>query len=444
MMYAVYTAVLAAALTGYAPVALARRLVRGVPLNLRERLGLGRQAPPAAACGWIHAVSVGEAIAAAPLLEGLRRTWPALPLVVSTVTETGARVVRERFAGLARHRYLPLDFPGAARRVIRSLRPAFFIGMETELWPNLLRALATQGVPTMIANGRLSDRSFHRYRLARWAMRRVLDHVTVFAMQSDEDARRIIALGARAERVVVTGNLKHEPLPDPAGVVDLWHRLLGLGAGEPVWVAGSTHRGEEEAVLDAHRRALAVRADLTLVLAPRHPERVGEVMALATSRGFVPVRRSELPGKTRPGRPDGRLPGGEGERARASSPVIVLDTVGELAQLYSIGDVVFVGGSLSPLGGHNVLEPALRGKPVLFGPHTANFREAAAILLDGGGGQVVRDAAELAAELTGFLRDPERRARVGAAAREAAASRHGAARATLDLVARYLHVDGTA
>src|SRR5919106_4395609 len=166
-MYAMYTAAFAAAVTGYAPLALARRVTRGMPLNLRERLGLGRHEPPAVPCGWIHAVSVGEAIAAAPLLEGLRRTWPALPLVVSTVTETGARVVRERFQGLARHRYFPLDFPGAARRVVASIEPAFFVCMEAELWPNLLRTLAARGVPTMIANGRLSDRSFSRYRLAR-------------------------------------------------------------------------------------------------------------------------------------------------------------------------------------------------------------------------------------------------------------------------------------
>jgi 3-deoxy-D-manno-octulosonic-acid transferase len=253
-------------------------------------------------------------------------------------------------------------------------------------------------------------------------MRRVLGTITVLAMQSDEDARRAIALGALPERVVVTGNLKHEPLPDPAGAADLWHRLLGLSAGQPVWIAGSTHRGEDEAVLEAHRRALAERPGLVLVLAPRHPERVGEVMALATKSGFNPARRSSLP-----------------TRGRSATPVIVLDTVGELAQLYSIADVVFVGGSLSALGGHNVLEPALRGKPVLFGPHTSNFREAASILLAAGGGQVVRDAGELATELCRLLADPQLRAWRGGAAREAAASRHGAARATLDLVARYLY-----
>lgn len=421
-MYFLYTAVLAAAVTGYAPVAVLRRIVRGVPVHLRERLGLVRHERPTTPVGWVHAVSVGEAIAATPLVEGLRRTWPSLPLVVSTVTETGARVVRERFAGLASHRYFPLDFPGAARRTIASIEPAFLVCMETELWPNVLRALAARGVPTMIANGRLSDRSFARYRAVRGPLRRVLADVTVFAMQSDEDARRVIALGALPERVVVTGNLKHEPLPDPAGAADLWRRLLGLAPGQPVWIAGSTHRGEDEAVLEAHRRMVSAWPGVVLVLAPRHPERVGDVIALTARAGFAPVRRSELP-----------------TRRAGGPPVIVLDTVGELAQLYSIADVVFVGGSLMPLGGHNVLEPALRGKPVLFGPHTTNFREAAAILLAGGGGEVVRDAGELATAAARLLGDPTLRAQRGAAAREAAASRHGAARATLDLIARYLY-----
>jgi len=420
-MYGVYTAALTAAVTLYAPVALARRITHRIPVNLRARLGRGRQESPGTPCGWIHAVSVGEAIAAAPIVDGLRRSWPHLPLVVSTVTETGARLVRERFAGLARHRYFPLDFPGAARRVIASLDPAFFLCMETELWPNTLRLLAARGVPVMIANGRLSDRSFRRYRLVRGAMRQVLADVTVFAMQSDEDARRVIALGAPPERVVVTGNLKHEPVADPVGAVDIWRRLLALSPGQPVWIAGSTHRGEEDAVVDAHSRARQDRPDLALVLAPRHPERVGEVMALLKSRGLAAVRRSDLPARRTPG------------------AIIVLDTVGELAQLYATADVVFVGGSLVPLGGHNMLEPASRAKPVLFGPHTNNFREAAAVLLDSGGGWVVRDAAELGTELRRLLADPGLRARRGAAGRDAVALRQGAVRATLDLVAQYLY-----
>ncbi|MEX2148207.1 MAG: 3-deoxy-D-manno-octulosonic acid transferase [Candidatus Rokuibacteriota bacterium] len=420
-MYPLYTGVLAGALTAYVPVVVARRLLRGAPMNLRERLGRGGHVRAAGPAGWVHAVSVGEAIAAAPLVEGLRRAYPELPLVVSTVTETGARVVRERYAGIAAHRFFPLDLPGAVRRVLDDVNPAFFICMETELWPNMLRALAARGVPAMIANGRLSDRSYRRYRLVRGAMRSVLADVRVFAMQSDEDARRVLALGAEPERVVVTGNLKNEASPDPAGATDIWRRLLALRPGQPVWIAGSTHRGEDEAVLDAHAQALGEWPALTLVIAPRHPQRVAEVQALVGARGWTAVRRSQLPAQ------------------RPARTVIVLDTVGELAQLYSVADVVFVGGSMVDAGGHNMLEPVLRGKPVLFGPHTQNFRESAALLIDSGAAAVVRDGAALGAELRRLLADPALCVARGAAGYAAVASRHGAVRETLELVARFLH-----
>ncbi len=418
--HAVYTAALTALGVLYAPAAMTRRLAHGVPLNLRARLGLGL-APGAATHGWIHAVSVGETIAAAALVDGLRKAHPELPLVVTTVTDTGARVVRERFAGAAEHRFFPLDLPGASRRVIEAINPAFLIVMETELWPNTLRLLAERKTPVMIANGRVSDRSFRRYRLVRGFMRQVLADVRVFAMQSAEDARRIIALGADPERVFVTGNVKHEPLAAGEGGPERWRRLFGIEAGRRVWVAGSTHRGEEEAALDAHALVLGEHPDLVLVLAPRHPERVPDVARLVASRGRQAVRRSELP------------------RPHPARAVILLDTVGELADIYSIADVVFVGGSLAPMGGHNVLEPALCRKPVLFGPHTHNFREAAALLLRSGGGLIVRDAAELAAELRRLLDDAGLRARVGEAAYQAATARNGAVPATLDLLLRLVY-----
>jgi 3-deoxy-D-manno-octulosonic-acid transferase len=423
VIYPLYTALLAAAISAYAPAAIARRVLRGVPLNLRERFGYGtlRAAPGPRA--WVHAVSVGETIAAAPLVDGLRRLYPELPLVVSTVTATGARVVGERFGAVATHRYFPLDLPGAVGRAVRALDPAFLICMETELWPNVLRELGRRGVPTMIANGRLSDRSFERYRLLRPVMRRVLADVRVFGMRSDEDARRVIALGAAPERVVVTGNLKNDATADPPGAADLWRRLLGLRPGQRVWIAGSTHKGEEDAVLAAHAAGQSVHPDLVLVLAPRHPERVEEVLALVLARGWRAVRRSTLPAAARAARP----------------PVIVLDTVGELAQIYTIADAVFVGGSLVPRGGHNVLEPALRRKPVLVGPHTDNFRDAAALLVDAGAAVVVTDAASLCAELKALLSDPAIAAKRGEAGAEAVAARHGAVAATLELVERYLH-----
>jgi 3-deoxy-D-manno-octulosonic-acid transferase len=414
------TAALVALATVYAPAAAVRRVTRRVPLHLRARLGHGAPLPGAGPRAWLHAVSVGEAIAATPLVEGLRRRYPSLPLVITTVTDTGASVVRERFGEQATHRFFPLDLPGPARRAAAAIDPAFFVCMETELWPTLLRTLARKKVPVMIANGRLSDRSFRRYQLVRGFMREVLGDVTVFAMRSAEDARRIIALGARPERVFVTGNLKNEVVEDPAGAAELWRRLLGLPDGRPAWIAGSTHRGEEEAVLDAHTAARRRFPDLALVLAPRHPERVPEILALIEARGGTAIRRSELP------------------RPKRSEAIILLDTVGELAQIYTVADVVFVGGSLVAAGGHNMLEPAARGTPVLLGPHNENFRESADLLLGCGAATTVRNALELGGELTALLADGALRERLGAAGRAAVASRQGAVRETLDLAARFL------
>jgi 3-deoxy-D-manno-octulosonic-acid transferase len=273
----------------------------------------------------------------------------------------------------------------------------------------------------MIANGRISDRSFRRYRWVRGLMRRVLADVSVFAMQTDEDARRIIALGAPPSRVVVTGNLKSDLLPeaagdDPAG----WRARLHLGAGARLWIAGSTHRGEEAVVLDAFLRARSRCPELALLLAPRHPERAGEVEALIRERGLLAARRSRLPADGTPG------------------AVMILDTVGELAALYALAEIVFVGGSLVPIGGHNVLEPAMRGKPVLVGPHMSNFREGAELLQRSGGGLVVKDAPELERELARLLEDRDLARRMGDAAREAFAGRQGAVSATLDLVGLHL------
>ena len=421
MMYPLYSALFTTALVmGYGPAAVARYVARGVPVNLRDRLGYGRHATAAARSGWVHAVSVGEAIAAAPIVAGLRRLYPELPLVMTTVTATGERVVRDRYGPAVEHRYLPLDLPGAVRRVTATIDPAFFIVMETELWPNLLRHLQRRQVPVMIANGRLSDRSFPRYRLVRPFLREVLDCVTVFAMQSEEDARRALARGARPERVFVTGNVKTDATPETPGSIELWRHLLGLAPEQRVWIAGSTHAGEDEAVLDAHDVARRQTPRLTLMLAPRHPERVPDVLKMVTARGWAAVRRSELP------------------RARSDDAIIVLDTVGELAQLYALADVVFVGGSLVAAGGHNVLEPALRQKPVLFGPHTENFREATSILLDSGGGVRVTDRSDLTRQLSRLLSDDGTRARLGQAAREAVAACQGSVRDTLDLVSRFL------
>ncbi len=427
-MYALYSAILGVGLLAYLPAFLARRRRAGYGRNLAQRLGrLGHGLPPEPRC-WIHAVSVGESAAAVPLVEGIRRRWPELGIVVTTITPTGARIVAERLAGTAVHRYFPIDLPGPVGRALDAARPRFFIAIETELWPNFLRALARRRVPAMIANGRISDRSFRRYHWVRGLMRRVLADVAVFAMQTEEDARRIIALGAPRERVVVTGNLKSDLLPEASPDDARWRERLGFGADARLWIAGSTHRGEEALVLDAFAQARARCPQLALILAPRHPERTGEVEALIRERGLGAVRRSRLPGDAAPG------------------AIVILDTVGELAALYALAEVVFVGGSLVPVGGHNVLEPAMRGKPVLTGPHTSNFREGVELLQRSGGGLVVKDGADLARELRRLLEDHDLARRMGEAARLAFAGRQGAVSATLDLVGRHLwrRAEGTA
>ncbi len=419
-MYALYSAVLGVGLLAYLPAFLARRRRAGYGRDLAQRFGrLGDGLPPEPRC-WVHAVSVGESTVAVPLVEGIRRRWPELGVVVSTITPTGARIVGERLAASAVHRYFPIDLPGPVRRALDAARPRFFIAIETELWPNFLRGLARRRIPSMIANGRISDRSFHRYRRVRWLMRRVLADVSVFAMQSEEDARRIVALGARPERVVVTGNVKSDLLPEPDAGDARRRERLGLGAEARLWIAGSTHRGEEALVLDAFVRARARWPGLALLLAPRHPERAGEVEELIRARGLAPARWSRLP------------------EDRPPAAVVILDTVGELAALYALAEVVFVGGSLVPVGGHNVLEPAMRGKPVLFGPHTSNFRDGAEALRRSGGGRVVEDGEELAREIARLLEDQALAQQMGAAARDAFAGRQGAVSATLDLVARHL------
>jgi len=304
------------------------------------------------------------------------------------------------------------------------VRPRFFVGMETELWPNFLRALASRGIPAMVANGRISDRSFRRYRLARGLVGRMLGRISLFAMQSEEDARRIVALGASPARVFVTGNLKVDLAAEPGEDDGRWRGRLGLEAGRLLWIAGSTHPGEEAAVLDAHRRLKMRFPGLGLLVAPRRPERAAEVERLAAERGFRAVRRSAL--------------GADGD----AEAIVVLDTVGELAQLYRFADVVFVGGSLVASGGHNMLEPAQRRRAILFGPHTENFRESAELLHRAGGAVVIADAEDLTREVARLLGDPGLRARMGEAAFAAVASRQGALGRTLALLEEHLIAPG--
>jgi 3-deoxy-D-manno-octulosonic-acid transferase len=356
---------------------------------------------------WYHAVSVGEVIASQPLLQALSEVCHHRPIWVSTVTATGQATARSRISFAAGTFFFPYDLPWVVDRVIRRLQPAFFLTAETELWPNSLMRLSRYGVPSVLVNGRISDRSFRRYKRARRFLAPVLRSVACYCMQSAEAAARICAIGAPADRVLVAGNLKFDQ-PLPNGVDQAaWRTQLAVGQ-ERIWVAGSTHPGEEALLLRVFRSLKADFHDLRLLLAPRAPERLNEVEQLVLQSGLRVVRRSKA------------------SRFTERPEVVLLDTVGELSQLYAIAHVGFVGGSLISHGGHNPLEVAAHRRPVVFGPHMENFREISSILETQGGASRVRNASELEQCLRRFLSRPEEAQRMGQRAYEALLAHRGA------------------
>src|SRR5687768_14746205 len=303
---------------------------------------------------WIHAVSVGETMTVRALIADLRRRYPALRIFLSTTTMAGQQVARRNVQDVDAVFYLPLDLPFIVRRTLRLVKPRLFVMMETEIWPNLLRQCKRMGVATVMVNGRISSRSYPRYKIARPFFRRVLSDVDRFCMQTEESARRVIDIGAEPAKVVVTGSLKFDSL-DLSTTVDGrgQNRVLRefrMASGRPVSVAGSTMREEEQLVLQAFKRIKANTTNPLLIIAPRHPERFAEVAQLARDQAFMTSKRTDLLIDAEP-----------------RADVVVLDTIGELAHVYQIATAVFVGGSLVDAGGHNILEPAVYGKPIVFG-----------------------------------------------------------------------------
>jgi len=379
---------------------------------------------------WIHAVSVGEVLTARALLPELRTRYPRLRLFLSTTTMTGQEIAKNNLQYVDAAFYFPFDIGFIVRRTLRLVKPRLFIMMETEIWPNLLRACREAGVKTMLVNGRISSRAYPRYRFARWFFRPVLQHVDRFCMQSDEAARRIIDIGADPDRVAVTGSLKFDSLeiPGASAAADLGrHRILRyfrVSPDRPVVIAASTLKGEDEHVLEAFQRIRATMTTALLIIAPRKPERFDEVERLARRSGWQVARRSELRVDQEP-----------------HFDIVVLDTIGELAQLYQVATAVFVGGSLVDAGGHNILEPAVFGKPIVFGPYMQNFAEIARTFLDHGGAIQVRTGAELEPVLLDLLGDPAKRARLGAAARALVEANRGARTKSLAAIAQLLPPD---
>jgi 3-deoxy-D-manno-octulosonic-acid transferase len=375
---------------------------------------------------WIHAVSVGEALTARALVADLKERYPRLRLYLSTTTIAGQQVARRHLQHVDGIFYFPFDWTFIVRRTLGIVKPRVFVMMETEIWPNLLRECRARGIKTLMINGRISSRSYPRYRLIRPFFRRVLADVDRFCMQSEESARRLIELGGDGSRVTVTGSLKFDSLDSPlAHGKQRVLRFFRLSPSRMAIVAGSTLRGEEAAVLRAFARVRLTQPNALAILAPRHPERFGEVERLAREAGFVAVRRSDLPIDAEP-----------------RADVVVLDTLGELAQLYQVATAVFVGGSLVDNGGHNVLEPAIFGKPIVFGPHMQNFKEIAAAFLQNGAAVQVQTDRELEEVMASLVTDPVRRARLGAAARALVEANRGAKDKTLAVLSELLPPGG--
>ncbi len=386
--------------------------------NFGERFGLG--SPLARPPIWVHAVSVGEVQAAAALVGALREEYPQTPVLVTTFTPTGAARARALFRDTAEVRFLPFDLPGSVRRFLNRARPRIAVIMETELWPHLYRQCRLRRIPLVIASARLSRRSTDRYRRLGALFKETVAGGVVVAAQGEGDAERFRALGSAAERTYVTGNLKFDfTLPQ-----DIGERGTALRAqyapSRAVWVAGSTHGGvEEEAVLEAHRRVARIHPGALLVLAPRHPNRFGEVAAWLERQGVAFTRRSQPP---------------PADAVKEGTTVLLLDTLGELLYFYAAADVAFVGGSLAPIGGHNLLEPAALGLPVLTGPNNSNGEDVARLLIECGAAQIVRNGPQLGERVAELLSDRAQRVEMGSRGRAAIDRNRGALEKLMALI----------
>jgi 3-deoxy-D-manno-octulosonic-acid transferase len=428
-VFIVYNALVVVFALFYLPFVALKMALRGrARSGIRQRFGIfenGFFGPRGERTVWVHAVSVGETLAAVPIIKELKERRNGIQVYFSTVTETGNSVAREKLDPDDRVFYFPFDLPFVAKSVVSRINPDLFVVVETELWPNVLRSVSGLNIPALLVNGRISNRSYRGYMRFRFFIRRVLGFLDHMNMQGAQDAERVKALGAPSTRVSIAGNVKFDKAFRTAGDLktsSATKASLGIPEQNIVFIAGSTHPGEEEQVITAYRRIIEKRPDCYLVLAPRHPERVPDVTALVKREGFACWLKSGLKGE---------LPAPPG--------VVVVDTMGELAGLYRIGDINFVGGSWNETGGHNVLEPVAFGKPVFFGPNMHNFPEISGILKDSGVGIEVKDGAGLAREALRLMGEPERLERLGGVAKETLHANRGALARNVELIERYLY-----
>jgi 3-deoxy-D-manno-octulosonic-acid transferase len=393
------------------PLVLARLLWRSLRApayrqRWRERLGYLQDGISPGGI-WIHAVSVGEVQAIAPLVHLLQQQHPGRSLWITTTTPTGSATVRRLLGEQVGHSYMPYDLPGSLNRFLQHVRPAVFLMVETEIWPNLLYACRSRGVHTLLANGRLSERSLQRYQRVAGFAHQVFSQVDRVAAQTEADAQRFAALGAARDAIEVTGSIKFD-MQIPASVEEHVEVMRRGWGGRPVWVAASTHEGEDEIMLAAHAALLREIPDALLVLVPRHPERFERVTAQIIKSGLNLARRSL-------GQPPGEV-----------VQVYLGDTMGELPVMLGAVDAAFIGGSLAKVGGHNMLEAAAQGVPVCFGPHTFNFALISDMLLACGAARRVDDAVSLAQVLQAWLSDASGRSAAGEAGRQMVERNRGA------------------
>ena len=405
------------------PLLLYRRWKRGPgSIALRQRLGNVPSRRVSAHCVWLHGVSLGEINATRTIVAQLRRETPETVIVVSSTTQTGLDRARALYPQHLVFRF-PLDFSLIVRRVLRRIRPSVIVLMELEAWPNLIHIARSKGIPVLIANGRVThERTMRRLRwpVVRWVARWMFGKIRWVGAQDETYVARFQELGVPGDRIEVTGSLKY----DAAEVTDRIEgqeelaEAMGIDASRPVWVCGSTGPGEEEIILDAYEAILRQVSDLQLAIVPRKPERFDEVASLIVRRGYACIRRSGRPTLTRPGAPDARS-------------VCLGDTTGELRKFYALATVTFVGRSLVPLGGSDVMEVAALAKPVIVGPHTENFSEAAELLVAAGAAQRVRSMTELAGAVERLLRDRDACEQMGRRGRAAILARRGATARTV-------------
>jgi 3-deoxy-D-manno-octulosonic-acid transferase len=375
---------------------------------------------------WIHAVSVGEVMAARPVARALKSTFPGCGIVVSTTTDTGQDAARQGIerGEFAAAFYFPLDFAWTVQRVFKTVQPDAILLLETELWPNFLHLAKRRGIKVFQINGRVSDNLLRQATRWRGAWKWMTGNITAIFVRSDFDAQRLTQLRVPPSKVLLTGDVKLDGIDADADAAKERQRirqLLGIDETSLFWIAGSTHEGEEVLLLEA-QQILQSQCDqpLRLLIAPRHPERVEEVLQLARDKGFAVIRRSQLSNEN-----------------SEKDAIIILDTVGELAEFYAAADVAFVGGSLIKRGGHNVLEPVLVGVPVLFGPSMNNFRAAADLVQDANVGQLIHSKTELTEALQNWLKDPAKRAQVIQNAQELLSQHQGAAQRVAEWIANY-------